>query len=114
MPVPNHVDQPSGCSDEVVWDDLKRFRLSRQSGQKTVLQGHLGSGSGQLQAREAPKQKWQNSSGVKSLPIQGEMLITSWRGAATVLIIDLTPQLCDTVCALSTLQMLSSNWEAKP
>ena len=102
MPVPNHVDQPSGCSDEVVWDDLKRFRLSRQSGQKTVLQG-------QLQAREAPSQKWQNSSGAKSLPIQGEMLITSWRVTATVLIIDLTPELRDTVCALSTLQMLSSN-----
>ena len=114
MPVPNHVDQTSGCSDEVVWDDLKRFMLSRQSGRKTVLQGHLGNASGQLQAREALRQKWQNNSGVKSLPIQGEMLITSWRGTATVLIIDLTPQLCDTVCALSTLQMLSSNWEAKP
>ena len=47
MPVPNHVGQPSGCSDKVVWDDLKRFRLPRQSGQKNVLQAHLGSGLGQ-------------------------------------------------------------------
>ena len=70
MPVPNHVGQPSGCSDKVVWDDLKRFRLSRQSGQKPFCRDTWGVvWDNQLQAREAPSQKWQNSSGVKSLPI---------------------------------------------
>ena len=64
----------------------------------------------QLQAREAPIQKWQNSSGVKSLPIQGgdaDHLMESHSNSVD----HLTPQLRDTVCALSTLQMLSSNWE---
>ena len=105
MPVPNHVDQPSGCSDKVVWDDLKRFRLSRQSGQKTVLQGHLGSGLGQ------------SFSSTRGEQLRGQV-VANPRGDADHLIENhnniadhLTPQLRDTVCALSTLQMLSSNWE---
>ena len=112
MPVPNHVGQPSGCSDKVVWDDLKRFRLSRQSGQKkAVLQGHLGSGLGQSTSST------RGSHSEVAEQLRGQV-VANPRGDADHLMEShnnsadhLTPQLRDAVCALSTLQMLSSNWE---